>query len=392
MRSFWKRLAGLLVGTAISPAICLASVIIQYNQLVFPPGLDQTLKFRLCQTWIMSGILLVNPSLVIWNEEFDGVPVRIYSPKTVSTAKRKAVLYFHGGSGIMGSYGKRPLPSQPSIAKFLRYLAKEGNAMVVTVGYGLAPESPYPSQHVECLKVATFLIKHADDYGVDSSRIILSGDSFGGTLATHVCQVLTDRSDLPKIHAQALIYPALQGLDLSLPSYQQNRRSPLLWPKLVAFLGCRYLDKPTSLADGLLKGSHVPKATRQKYQKWVSADHIPERFKARGYVAPEPSSFQFDPRLHEEMKVVLTDNFSPLLAEDTVIAKLPQTFLLTCEFDVLRDDGLLYLRRLMDNRVPVTWSHVENGVHGISVCYGYCFLSFSSANRIDVGQSWLHTK
>ncbi|XP_026545667.1 arylacetamide deacetylase-like 3 [Notechis scutatus] len=315
-----------------------------------------------------------DPSLVIRDQKFDGVPVRIYSPKTVSTAKRKAVLYFHGGCGIMGSYN--------TFERFLRYVAKEGNATVVTVGYGLAPESPYPSQHVECLKAATFLIKHADDYGVDSSRIILSGDSFGGTLATHVCQVLMDRSDLPKVHAQALIYPVLQGFDLALPSYQQNCRSPFLWPKLVAFLGCRYLDKPTSLADGLLKGSHVPEATRQKYQKWVSADRIPERFKARGYVAPEPSSFQFDPRLHEEMKVVLTGKFSPLLAEDTVIAKLPQTFLLTCEFDVLRDDGLLYMRRLTDNHVPVTWSHVENGVHGINVCYGYRFLSFSSANRI----------
>lgn len=223
-------------------------------------------------------------------------------------------------------------------------------------------------------------MKHADDYGVDSSRIIISGDSFGGGVAAHICQLLAGRSDLPKVYAQALIYPVLQALDLSLPSYQQNRRSPILWRRIVPFLCCYFMNKPTSFVDDILKNSYVPEATRQKYQKWVSADRIPERFKARGYTPPQPSPF--NPRLHDEMKVLLTEMCSPLIAEDAVISKLPQTFLLTCEFDVLRDDGLLYVRRLTDNCVPVTWSHVEEGVHGIALLYGHRFLSLPTANRI----------
>lgn len=225
-------------------------------------------------------------------------------------------------------------------------------------------------------------MKHAEDYGVDSSRIIISGDSFGGTVAARICQLLVDRSDLPKVHAQVLIYPLLQGLDFCLPSYQQNHRSPFLWRKLVPFLGCYYLNKPTFIVDGILKNSHVPEATRLKYQKWVSADHIPERFKARGYTPPDPSSSHFNPWLHEEAKELFTETCSPLLAEDAVISKLPQTFLLTCEYDVLRDDGLLYIRRLTDNRVPVTWSHIEKGLHGIILLYGYRFLSPLASNRM----------
>lgn len=248
--------------------------------------------------------------------------------------------------------------------------------------YGLGPENPYPNQYIECLKAAVFLMKHAEDYGVDSSRIIISGDSFGGAVAARICQLLVDRSDLPKVHAQVLIYPVLQGIDLSLPSYQQNHQCPFLWRKLVPFFCCCFFNKPTSFVDGILKNSHVPEATRLKYQKWVSADHIPEQFKARGYTPPDPSSSHFNPQLHEEMKVLLTESCSPLLAEDAVISKLPQTFLLTCEFDVLRDDGLLYVRRLKDNRVPVTWSHVEKGMHGIILFYGYRILSFSLTNRI----------
>ncbi|XP_034260673.1 arylacetamide deacetylase-like 4 [Pantherophis guttatus] len=225
-------------------------------------------------------------------------------------------------------------------------------------------------------------MKHAEDYGVDSSRIIIAGDSFGGTLATRICQLLVDRSDLPKVHAQVLIYPVLQGLDFSLPSYQQNCKSPFLWRKIVPFLGCYYFNKPTSLADSILKSSHVPEATRLKYQKWLSADNIPEQFKARGYTPPEPSSSHFNPRLHEEIKEMLTETCSPLLTEDAVISKLPQTFLLTCEYDVLRDDGLLYMKRLTDNRVPVTWSHVEKGLHGMVLLYGFWIRSPLPTNKM----------
>ncbi|XP_032087429.1 arylacetamide deacetylase-like 4 [Thamnophis elegans] len=315
-----------------------------------------------------------DPSLVIQNQEFDGVPVRIYSSRTVPTTKRKAVLYFHGGAGIFGSID--------AYERILRHLAKEGDATVVAVGYGLGPENPYPNQYTECLKAAVHLMKHGEDYGVNSSRIIISGDSCGANFATRICQLLVGHRNLPKVHAQVLIYPGLQGMDLSLPSYQQNCRMPLLWKKLVPYFCCRYLNKSTSFANGLLKGSHVPTATRLKYQKWVNANNIPQRFKVRGYTERDPSLSDFNPQLYEEMKEVLSETFSPLLAEDAVICKLPQTFLLTCEFDVLRDDGLLYMKRLMDNGVPVTWSHVESGMHGIMAFFGYRTLSFPAAKRI----------
>ncbi|XP_070614320.1 arylacetamide deacetylase-like 3 isoform X1 [Erythrolamprus reginae] len=261
-------------------------------------------------------------------------------------------------------------------------MAKEGNATVVAVEYGLAPENPYPNQYTECLKAAVFLMKHTEHYGVDSSRIIISGDSAGANFATRICQLLVDHRELPKVHAQALIYPTLQAMDLSLPSYQQNSRCPFLWRKLAIYLCCRYLNKSTSFTNGLLRGSHVPKATRLKYQKWVNANNIPERFKVRGYTEEDYSLSDFKPQLYEEMKETLSETYSPLLAEDTIVRKLPQTFLLTCEFDVLRDDGLLYMKRLRDNGVPVTWSHVENGMHGVMSFFGYGILSFPSAKRI----------
>lgn len=73
-----------------------------------------------------------DPSLVIQNQEFDGVPVRIYSSRTVPTTKRKAVLYFHGGAGVFGSIGKatETIPSPPRTAK----PRKLGNARAIIAG------------------------------------------------------------------------------------------------------------------------------------------------------------------------------------------------------------------------------------------------------------------
>ncbi|XP_063173772.1 arylacetamide deacetylase-like 4 [Candoia aspera] len=400
MVSWWKKSARLLVAGAAYPAVFLLSVVIQFAQTAVPPGIDQPMKLRFCQTLLISGLILGiileelglytlpellriltngippsrDPSLVIQNQKFDGVPVRIYWSKTAPTTQRKAIVYFHGGAGILGSID--------AYERILRHIAKEGDSVVVAVGYGLGPENPFPNQYAECLKATVYLMKHAGDYGVDRSRIVISGDSCGANFATRVCQLLVNRSDLPKVHAQVLIYPGLQAMDLSLPSYQQNRRSPLLWRRLVAYFCCRYLNKPTSFIDGILEGSHVPKATRLKYQKWVSASNIPDQFKARGYKPQDPSLCNFNPQLYEGVKEALTETFSPLFAEDAIVCKLPQTFLLTCEFDILRDDGLLYLKRLRDNHVPVTWSHVENGVHGIAIAFGYCLLSFPSARRV----------
>lgn len=55
---------------------------------------------------------------------------------------------------------------------------------------------------------------------------------------------------------------------------------------------------------------------------------------------------------------------APLLAGPEVLAKCPRAYILTCEFDVLRDDGLMYARRLQDVGLSVTNEHYDEGFHG----------------------------
>ncbi|NXP53422.1 ADCL4 protein, partial [Heliornis fulica] len=310
----------------------------------------------------------VDPKLFIEDLWFEKVPVRIYQPKVPSAHQRRGVLFFHGGGWVFGS-----LETHENLC---RTIARESESLVVSVGYRLAPEHKYPAAYEDCLAATIHFMKNIEHYGVDPGRVIVCGDSAGGNLAAAVSQTLAGRPDLPKLRAQVLIYPGLQALDFNLPSYQQNRGVPLLFRERVAFYMLQYLDGNASDLEEVLEGSHISTDIKLNYRKWVSPDIIPDEFKVRGY----KSHVLLDTTTEvcETVKRFCDPNLCPLLAEDAVVQQLPETFILTCEYDVLRDDGLLYKKRLEDNGVRVTWYHLEDGFHGIvNLCNGD-WLSFSS--------------
>ncbi|XP_060614776.2 arylacetamide deacetylase-like 3 [Anolis sagrei] len=244
-----------------------------------------------------------------------------------------------------------------------RYFARETDSVVMTVAFRLAPEHPFPIPVMDCCRATKHFLKNAEEYGVDPNRIVLYGICSGGTFAAAVCQYLAVTKDLPKLGGQVLIYPFLQAVDFNLPSYQQNHSVPLLFKKQALNLGMLYLTGKRVNVEDVMKNAHLPEHVRIKYRKWVNPDDIPERFKGRGYVPMERPPFNQE--LYEIVKEATNPMYSPLLAEDDVIRQLPKTFLVTCEYDIFRDDGLLFKKRLEDNGVPMTWYHIEDGFHGL---------------------------
>uniref|UniRef100_A0A8D2LMD0 Alpha/beta hydrolase fold-3 domain-containing protein n=1 Tax=Varanus komodoensis TaxID=61221 RepID=A0A8D2LMD0_VARKO len=301
--------------------------------------------------------------LIIKDLLFDGVPVRVYWPNATTTGTRRGMVYLHGGVGLIGS-----------ICKLFQKCLE-----LWVILFRLAPEHPCPAQLNDCITATIYFLKNAEDYGVDPKRIVIGGDSSGGTLATVVAQHLVFRRALPRVRAQALFYPFLQAVDFNLPSYQQNQSVPTLLKKRAIRLGLDYYNKKIKDMDGIMRNAHVPEYIWVKCKKWISADNIPEEFKARGYVPQVPAPFS--EKLYEMYKEVFDPIFSPLLAEDCVIRQLPETFILTCEYDIVRDDGLLYKKRLEDNGVPVTWNHDHEGFHGILFGIDYGRLEFPGARR-----------
>ncbi|XP_067826695.1 arylacetamide deacetylase-like 4 [Heptranchias perlo] len=312
--------------------------------------------------------------LIIQDVQFDGVPVRVYQPQSASAGTRRGVMFFHGGGWVFGSIN--------DYDNLCRYIAKETDSVVVSVEYRLAPEHRYPTQLEDCLNATLHFLRTAEDYGVDNTRIVVSGDSAGGNLTAAVCLRITameESSELPSLCAQVMIYPALQMVDFNLPSYQQNQSVPILFRTRMVFFYLHYLNGDMSLGEEVLSGQHLPVGLKTNYRKWLKADLIPSEFKVRGY---KPSLvLTHDDDVYDLVKPSLEPTFSPLLASDAAIQRLPPAYILTCEFDVLRDDGLLFKKRLEDNGVPVSWYHVQDGFHGIVSFFDNGYLTFPSGKK-----------
>uniref|UniRef100_A0A8C0AQM3 Alpha/beta hydrolase fold-3 domain-containing protein n=1 Tax=Buteo japonicus TaxID=224669 RepID=A0A8C0AQM3_9AVES len=119
--------------------------------------------------------------LLIKDLKVDEVPLRIYQPKQPPTGKRRGILYFHGGAGTFGSIR--------AFERICRYIAKKCNSVVVSVGYRLSPEHPYPGQYFDCLNATLYFMRNLEEYHVDPALIIISGDSCGANFATVILKL-----------------------------------------------------------------------------------------------------------------------------------------------------------------------------------------------------------
>ena len=190
-----------------------------------------------------------------------------------------------------------------------RFLAREAGVAVLSVDYRLAPEHPFPAAVEDALAAFRFAVDNAADLGVDGGAIAVGGDSAGANLATVVCQLTRDEGG-PAPGFQLLIYPVT---DLS-----TKRRSYELFE------------------DGFfLTAAHMD---------WYRDHYLPDAEAA------------LDPRA------------SPLLADD--FSNLAPAYIATAGFDVLRDEGEEYARRLRESGVPVALRRHRGFIHGIATRVG----------------------
>uniref|UniRef100_A0A3B5AXZ4 Neutral cholesterol ester hydrolase 1 n=1 Tax=Stegastes partitus TaxID=144197 RepID=A0A3B5AXZ4_9TELE len=367
----------------------LLSAAAYYVYLPLPSGVSEPWKLMLLDALFRSFMQAVRRTdRLMWRKNtwnsaavhvadstLGGVPTRVFEPSGGSRPKR-GVIYFHGGGWALGSGRMR------SYDLLCRKMAEDLDAVVMSVDYRLAPEAVFPDQYHDALAASrAFLSAQVlQRYGVDPQRLCVSGDSAGGNLAAAVAQELSSDDTLQvKFKAQALIYPVLQALDFHTPSYQQNQAVPILYRPVMARFWLQYLGADSSLEPLLLANNHS-----SLDQPGISAE-ARSRLDWTGLLPAERRK-HFRPLVREtgSAGVVgrvpgLTDvRAAPLLAERGVLGRTPKAYVMTCEFDVLRDDGLMYGRRLQDAGVPVTSDHYEDGFHG---CMVFAYLPMMS----DVG-------
>ncbi|XP_051012861.1 arylacetamide deacetylase-like 2 [Acomys russatus] len=243
-----------------------------------------------------------------------------------------------------------------------RGTAKKLGAVVVGIDYRLAPQYPFPAALEDCILVVKFFLqdKVLAKYRVDPARICIMGDSSGGTLAATVTQQLqNDHNFKDRIKAQALMYPFLQWLDISLPSHKEYKDGPILFREMTIKLVSRYVTEDKVLTQAALRNEHMPTESRHLF-KFVNWSYfLPEKYK-KNHVYTEPILG----KLNASYPALMDSRLSPLLASDSQLQNLPPTYILTCEHDALRDDALIYISRLRNVGVQITHDHIENGVHG----------------------------
>ncbi|NWS72563.1 AAAD deacetylase, partial [Crotophaga sulcirostris] len=297
-------------------------------------------------------------NVTVMDTEFSSVAVRLYLPRKASDGLRRAVVYFHGGGWCLGDVAMK------SYDLLGRETSHRLNAVVVSVNYRLAPKYHFPIQFEDVYSVTKFFLQSSvlSQYGVDPNRVCVSGDSAGGNLAAAVAQQLLEDSEVKtKPKAQALIYPALQTLDLNLPSYQDNENKPILPRWLMVRFWSEYFTSDPSLRKAMASNTHVPVEVSHLLQFVNWSNLLPEEMK-KGHVYTHPTYGSSE--LVQKYPGFLDPRAAPLLVSDAQLRGLPLTYILTCEHDVLLDDGVMYAERLRAAGVPVTHDHAKDAFHG----------------------------
>lgn len=227
-------------------------------------------------------------------EPWGEIPIRIYADR--GTDKRPVIVYYHGGGWVLGG-----IETHENVT---RYLAAKSSSVVVSVGYRLAPEHPFPAAVEDAYAALQWVFGNAEAIGADPLKISVAGDSAGGNLAAVVSLLSRDRKG-PPILCQALIYPATDLSGLHTVSYKQ-------------------------FAEGFF-------LTREGME-WFRSHYLPE---------PEDRSNPYA---------------SPLLAQDH--SGLPPAIVVTAQFDPLRDEGEAYAEKLRQAGVPVKLFRYNSMIHG----------------------------
>lgn len=224
------------------------------------------------------------------NGENGDIPIRIYKPKE-RKGEMPCLIFFHGGAFIGGTVDVVENPCKA--------IADKADALVISVDYRLAPENPYPKGFADCYDVVKYAYTRSKEISIDNEKICVSGDSAGGNLAA-ICSLKDRNEKTNMIKYQALIYPVViltnnKGKEYNWNISQYNIK-----------------DNNKMITDCVL-GLSDDSIIKDLYVQDTAAEDI--------YISP-----------------LLDNDFN----------NLPKTLVVNAEYDFLRIQGEVYVKKLID--------------------------------------------
>ncbi|MGG5822325.1 alpha/beta hydrolase [Falsiroseomonas sp. HW251] len=244
------------------------------------------------------------------------IPVRVYRPDL--EPGRPVIVFFHGSGFVICSVETHD--------GLVRQLCRRSRMIVVSVDYALAPENKFPAAPEDCLAATRWVFAHARDFGGDPARIVLAGDSVGGTMSAVTAIRLRDAGE-PAPRAMLLMYPVTDHPSAGMPSYTERGAGCGLTREGMEWFWNHYLQ---DAADG----AH-PHA-------------------------------------------------SPNRAED--LSRLPSSYVITAEYDPLRDEGKVFADRLQAAGNVVLHRRYADANHGFMSWVG---LIDRSDEALQAACDWL---
>jgi acetyl esterase/lipase len=263
--------------------------------------------------------LSIRDITVAGRQDAADVSARVYAPAEPSPPA-PALLYLHGGAYVMGG-----LPLADSTA---RMIVDRSGVIVVAVDYRLAPEHPYPAGLEDSYAVLRWAVDKGAEYGIDTDRLGVLGESAGGGLAAALALLARDRHG-PRLTAQFLDAPTIDDC-LNTPSMRTLSDTPA-WQSANSPRSWRYYLLGTAEPGG----ADVPI-----------------------YAAPG--------------RAMVND-----------LSGLPPAFVTAYQVDPTRDEGLDYAHRLIQAGVPTEVHHYACAFHMAHIIPGTAIGARMIADRIE---------
>lgn len=220
--------------------------------------------------------------------------VEIFEPSNIRE-KLPCLIYVHGGafSYRASAYHK----------KLACMYAMKVKCRVYFPDYHLTPKYPYPAAYEDVLALYKCIMEHSEEFGIDTEKIGVAGDSAGAAIAALICNNY-EQENLKQPCIQMLVYP---------------------------------LTDVNMQTDSMKKFSDTPLWNSQNNKRmWY---YYCRNLKAEDIYGTSP--------MHSSLPQII-----------------PDTYIETAEYDCLHDEGILYGKKLREAGANVYINETKGTIHG----------------------------